>query len=90
MVMNLPAMQEIQVPCLGQEDTLEKGIATHSSTLAWRFMYKGASRAIVHGVARSWTQLTHTPKNIFKAVNISVSEKNVKDIKKSLNNIKFY
>ena len=29
-VMNLPAIQEIQVPCLGQEDTLEKGIATHS------------------------------------------------------------
>ena len=29
-------MQEVQVPSLGQEDTLEKGMATHSSTLAWR------------------------------------------------------
>ena len=35
-VKNLPAMQETQVPSLGQEDPLEKGIATHSSILAWR------------------------------------------------------
>ena len=36
MVKNLPAMQEIQVWPLGQEDPLEKGIATHSSVLAFR------------------------------------------------------
>ena len=36
MVKNLPAMQEIQVQSLRQEDALEKGIATHSSILAWR------------------------------------------------------
>ena len=35
MVKNLPAMQETQVLCLGQEDTLVKGMATHSSFLAW-------------------------------------------------------
>ena len=29
-------MQETQVRCLGQEDPLEKEMATHSSTLAWR------------------------------------------------------
>ena len=29
-------MQEIQVQSLGQEDPLEKGLATHSSILAWR------------------------------------------------------
>ena len=34
-VKNLPAMQEIQVPSLGWEDTLEKEMATHSSILAW-------------------------------------------------------
>ena len=37
-VKNLPAMQETQeiwVRSLGQEDTLEKEMATHSSTLAW-------------------------------------------------------
>ena len=35
MVKNLPAMQEIQVRSLGQEDFLEKEVATHSSILAW-------------------------------------------------------
>ena len=35
MVKNLPAMQETQVPPLGHEDSLEKGMATHSSILAW-------------------------------------------------------
>ena len=34
-VKNLPAIQETQVWSLGQEDPLEKGIATHSSILAW-------------------------------------------------------
>ena len=36
MVENLPAMQETWVQSLGQEDPLEKGMATHSSILAWR------------------------------------------------------
>ena len=36
MVKNLPAMQETQVQYLGQEDPLEKGMATHSRILAWR------------------------------------------------------
>ena len=35
-VKNLPAMQETWVRSLGQEDALEKGMATHSSILAWR------------------------------------------------------
>ena len=35
-VKNLPAMQETQVQSQGQEDPLEKGMATHFSTLAWR------------------------------------------------------
>ena len=34
-VKRLPAVQETQVPPLGQEDPLEKEMATHSSTLAW-------------------------------------------------------
>jgi len=33
---NLPAMQETWVSFLGQEDPLEKGMATHSSVVAWR------------------------------------------------------
>ena len=32
----LPAIQETQVRSLGQEDHLEKAMATHSSTLAWK------------------------------------------------------
>ena len=35
-VKNLPAVQEIWVQSLGQEDSLEKEMVTHSSTLAWR------------------------------------------------------
>jgi len=35
MVKNLPAMKETWVPSLGQEDPLEKGMATHSGILAW-------------------------------------------------------
>ena len=31
-----PAKEETQVRCLGQEDALEEGMATHSSILAWR------------------------------------------------------
>ena len=36
MVKHLPTMQETQVQSLGQEDPLEKEMATHSGTLAWK------------------------------------------------------
>ena len=50
-------MQETQ--SLGQEDPLEKGMATHSSTLTWRIpMDRGAWQATVHGVPNSQTWLT--------------------------------
>ena len=56
MVKNLPAGQEPWVWSLGWEDPLERGMATHSSILAWRIpMDRGAWRAIVHGVTESWT-----------------------------------
>ena len=38
-VKNLSAMQEMWVQTLGQEDALEKGIATHCSALAWRIAW---------------------------------------------------
>ena len=41
MVKNLPAMQEAWVHSLGQEDPLEKEMATHSSILAWRISWTG-------------------------------------------------
>ena len=36
MVKNVPTKQETQIRSLDQEDLLEKGLATHSSILAWR------------------------------------------------------
>ena len=36
---NLPAMQEMWVRSLGQEDSLEKEVATHSSILAWKTLW---------------------------------------------------
>ena len=54
MVKNLPAMWETWVRSLGWEDPLEKGMATHSSILAWRIsMDRGAWWATVHGVTES-------------------------------------
>ena len=51
-------MQEMWVPSLGQEDPLEKGMATYSSILVWGSpMDRGAWRAMVHRVAKSWTLL---------------------------------
>ena len=52
MVKNLPAMQVTWVlQSLGQEDTLEKGMATHSSILAWRTpwtVYSMGSQRVRH------------------------------------------
>ena len=38
-VKNLPAVQETWFPSLGQENTSEKGMATHSSILVWRISW---------------------------------------------------
>ena len=44
-VKNLPAMQETWVRSLGQEDLLEKEMATHSSILTWRIPWTVAHQA---------------------------------------------
>ena len=55
-VKNPPAIQETWVPSLYWEDSLEAGMATHSSILAWRIpMDRVAWRTTVHGVAKSQT-----------------------------------
>ena len=57
-VKNLPAMQETWVRSLDWEDPLEKGMATHSSILAWGIPKdRGAWWATVHGVAKRQTRL---------------------------------
>ena len=51
-VKNLHAMQETWVQFLGQEDPLEKEMASHSSILAWKNPTdRGAWWAIIYGVA---------------------------------------
>ena len=59
MVKNPPEIRETWVQSLGWEDPLEEGMATHSSILAWRIpLNRGTWWAIVHGVAKSQTQLS--------------------------------
>ena len=58
-IKNLPVMWETWVRSLGWDDPLEKEMATHSSILAWKnLMDRGAWWAAVHGVAKSWAQLS--------------------------------
>ena len=57
MVKNLPAMRETQIWSLGQEDPLEKEMATHSSILAWRIPRTEEHSGYSHGVAKSQTPL---------------------------------
>ena len=59
-VKNTPAIQETQemwIWSLDQEDSLEEGIATHSTIFAWRIPWTGVWWATVHGVTQSQTQL---------------------------------
>ena len=60
MVKKPPAMGETRVQSLGWEDPLEKGMATHSSILAWKISWTEAAwRVTVHGVSKSWTRLSN-------------------------------
>ena len=54
------ALQDTWVRFLGSEDPLKKGMATHSSILAWRIpLDKGTWQATVHGIAKNRTQLSN-------------------------------
>ena len=55
LVKNPPALWETWVRLLDWEDPLEKGMATHSSILAWRIRWTVKSV----GVSKSWTQLSN-------------------------------
>ena len=55
-VKNPPTTQETWIRFLGWEDPLEKGMETHSSILAWRFLWtEEPGGPMVHGVAKSRT-----------------------------------
>ena len=57
MVKNLSAMQKTGVQSLGQEDPLEKGMASSSNILAWRIPWTEETGGL-HGDAKSQTQLS--------------------------------
>ena len=60
MVKNLPAMPETWVQSLGQEDPLKKGMATHSSTLAWRWRGLVGNSPWGHKESDTTERLTHS------------------------------
>ena len=53
-----------RVQFLGQEDPLEKEMATHSNIVAWRISWTGAWRAADHGVAKNQTRLEWPTLNV--------------------------
>ena len=56
-VKNMPAMQQIHIRFLGQEDLLEKEMATYFSTLAWRIPWT-EEQTTVYGGHKNWTQFS--------------------------------
>ena len=59
MVKNPPAMQETRVQSLGQEEPLDKEMATHSSILAWEIpQTREPGRLQSMGLQKSWTRLS--------------------------------
>ena len=58
MVKNLPAVQETWGQFLGREDPLEKGMATHSSRLAWSIPWTGEPGGLQSMGSQSRTRLS--------------------------------
>jgi len=58
MVKRLPAMRETQVQPLGQEDPLEKEMATHSSILAWKIPWTEEPAGLQFMGLQSWIRLS--------------------------------
>ena len=56
---NLPAVQETWVRFLGQEDPLEKEMATHSNSLGWRIPWTEGPGQVQSMVLQSQTRLTY-------------------------------
>ena len=57
-VKRLPAMWETQVQPISWEDPMEKVMATHSNTLAWKILWTEEPGRLVNGVAKSQTWLS--------------------------------
>ena len=54
-----PAMRETKVQSLGQEDPLEKGMAIHSSILAWRTPWTEEPGGLQSMGSQSWTPMSN-------------------------------
>jgi hypothetical protein len=59
MVKNLPAMQEIRIRSLDQEDPLEKGMGTHSNILTWKIPWTEEPGGLHSMGSQSQTQLSN-------------------------------
>ena len=66
--MPVQEMQEIQVQSLGQEDSLEKEMVTHSSILAWEIPWIDEPGGYEHRVSKNWTQLSTHMQNIYQDI----------------------
>ena len=85
-VKNPPAMWEMQVLSLGQEDPLEKGIATHSSVLAWRIPWtEEPSEYSLRGHKELDTTRTNTHKRFNKQTKSAFY--NMKSTRRAIPNI---
>ena len=91
-VKNLPVMQETRVQALGWEDPLEKGMATHSSILAWRIPWTekpgGLQFVGLQRVGHNWATNTHTctEKGIINNKRIRIFEKRKEELDTVLTN----
>ena len=89
-VKNLLAMQETPVQSLGPEDPLKKGMATHSSILAWRIPWtEKLGRLQSMGVTKSGTRLFSIPMTCFK-IGSFTSHKKIPNIFSLENNLLEY
>ena len=58
-IKNLPVMKETWTQLPGQDNPREKGMANHASILTWRIPQTQEPGGTVHGVTKSWTQLSN-------------------------------
>ena len=83
MVKNLPAMRKTWVRSLGWEDPLEKGMATHSSILAWRIPWTEQPGRLQSMGSQSWTQLN----NLHFHFHIYIYRERVKNEKREMSTV---
>ena len=69
-VKRLSTTWETWVRALGWEDSLEKEMAIHSSTIAWKIPWTEEPGRLVYGVAKSWTRLSDFTVTIYELLQL--------------------